>query len=311
LITVTFFLIAGISAYFTLTFFLGSESSTVVPDLSGKHVVTALELLSDLSLNTKIKGMEYSNDIPTHHVISQDPSPGFEIKPGRDVRITLSKGPESVLTPSLKGKLLSQARIVLDENGLSAGNISNVYQDNTTNGIILAQSPASGKTIHREQPVDLLVSLGKRPKDFLMPDLSGLSIDEAIGRLERAELVLGSVNTVTIADRPADKIIDQSPPPGHRVFSDDTVDLTINRQTSDSNKTFAFRSGLRLLRYSTPPGFLNRHIRVRLNSYGLSTDIFDDFVKPGREVWCIVPTERNTTAFLYEDDVLIKSEVIE
>lgn len=311
LLAAAFFVIAGISAYFTLTFFISSESTTVVPDLSGKHVVTTLELLSDLSLNTKIKGMEYSADIPTHHVISQDPPPGFEIKPGRDVRITLSKGPESVLAPSLKGLLLGQARIVLDENGLSTGNVSHVYQDNTTNGTILAQSPASGKTIHRERPINLLVSLGKRPEDFLMPDLSGLSIDEAIGHMERVQLALGSVNTVTIADRPTDKIIDQSPPPGHRVFSNDTVDLTINRKTADRKKTFAIRSGLRLLRHTPAPGFLNRHVRVRLNSYGLSTDIFDDFVKPGREVWCLIPTETNTTAFLYEDDVLIKSEVIE
>lgn len=311
LLAVAFFVVAGISAYFTLTGFISSETSTVVPDLTGKHVVTALELLSDLSLNTKIKGMTYSADIPTHHVISQDPQPGSEIKPGRDVRITLSKGPETVVTPSLKGLPLNQARIVLDENGLVTGNLSHVYQDKATSGIILAQVPASGKTIHREKPVDLLVSLGKRPDDFMMPDLTGLSIDEAIHHLERVRLSLGSVNSVAIADRPIDKIIDQSPAPGHRVFAKDTIDLTINRDTTAGDKPFAFKSGLLLLRHTPSPGFLNRHIRVRLNSYGLSTDIFDAFVKPGREVWCFIPTETNTTAFLYEDDVLIKSEVIE
>jgi serine/threonine-protein kinase len=306
-----FFVVAGISAYFTLTFFISSETNTVVPDLSGKHVVTALELLSDLSLNTKVGGMEYSADIPIHHVITQDPTPGFEIKPGRDVRITLSKGPETVVVPSLKGLTLSQAHIVLDENGLLAGNVAHVYQDRSPDSVILSQIPVSGKTIHREQKVDLLISRGKRPHDFMMPDLSGLSIEEAIKRMERLELALGTVDSVTISSRASDQIIDQSPSAGHRVVAEDIVDLTINRDKIDINRSFALRSGLLLLRHTTDPGFLNRHIRVRLNSYGLSTDLVDTFIKPGSELWCFVPTETNTTAFLYEDDELIKSEVIE
>lgn len=306
-----FFVIAGISAYFTLTTLTGSGSNTIVPDLTGKHVVTALELLSDLSLNTKIKGMEYSAEIPTHYVISQDPQPGSEIKPGRDVKITLSKGTETVVAPSLKGLPLNQARIVLDKNGLSIGNVAHVYQGKASNGIILAQAPASGKTIHREKPVDLLVSLGKRPDDFMMPDLTGLSIDEAVYQLEKAQLELGNVKSVTIPDRPKGKIIDQSPAPGYRVVAKGTVDLIFNRDTTANEKPFTLKSGLLLLRHTTTPGFLNRHIRVHLNSYGMSTDIFDAFVKPGREVWCFIPTKTNTAAFLYEDDVLIKSEVIE
>jgi len=311
LLTGAFFVIASLSAYFTLNFLVSSESNTVVPDLSGKHVVTALELLSDLSLNTKIKGMTYSSEIPTHYVISQDPPPGFEIKPGRDVRIILSKGPESTVVPLLKGLPLNQVRIVLDENGLGAGNVSHGYQNTVSNGVILAQVPASGKTVHREQPVDLLVSLGKRPNGFIMPDLTGLSIDEAIQHLARAQLLLGDVNSVTIADRPFNKIIDQSPAIGHRVYANSNVNLTINHDTAATERTFSFKDGLLLLRHTSAPGFLNRHIRVHLNSYGLSTNIFDAFVKPGNEVWCFIPIRTNTTAFLYEDDVLIKSEVIE
>jgi serine/threonine-protein kinase len=311
MLAVAFFMISGVSAYLALNFFITSEPGTVVPDLSGKHVVAALELLSDLSLNTKVKGMNYSSDIPVHHVISQNPRPGVEIKPGRDVRITLSKGPETVVVPSLRGMTFNQAKIVLDENGLSVNNVARVYHARSSEGVILAQIPFPGKTIHREQAVDLLVSLGKRPDDFIMPDLSGLSIEEAIQRLERAQLSLGSVSSATLPNRPIDKIIDQSPSPGHRVFSENTVNLTINRDKTSGNKPFAFGNGLRLLRHTPAPGFLNRHVRVRLNCYGLSVDLFDTFVNPGRELWCFIPIGTNTAAFLYEDNLLLKSEVIE
>ncbi|MCG2757790.1 MAG: PASTA domain-containing protein, partial [Desulfobacteraceae bacterium] len=69
-----------VSAYLTLTFIIKSENKVVVPDLVGKDVVLILEMLSDLGLNTKIKGSEYSDNVPKNHVIFQEPEPGSEIK---------------------------------------------------------------------------------------------------------------------------------------------------------------------------------------------------------------------------------------
>jgi len=41
-----FLLVAGASAYLTLTFIIKSEDTVIVPDLVGKDVVSALELLT-------------------------------------------------------------------------------------------------------------------------------------------------------------------------------------------------------------------------------------------------------------------------
>jgi len=78
-----FVLIVGASAYLTLALIIKSEDTVVVPDLSGKNVVYVLKLLTDLGLNTKVKGSEYSADIPENNVIFQEPEPGAEIKKGR------------------------------------------------------------------------------------------------------------------------------------------------------------------------------------------------------------------------------------
>ena len=51
---VVFLIIAGASAYLTLTFIIKSEDTVIVPDLVGKDVVTALERLTDLKVR-KIK----------------------------------------------------------------------------------------------------------------------------------------------------------------------------------------------------------------------------------------------------------------
>ena len=61
-------LAAGVSAYFTLTLIIKSEDTVIVPELIGKDVVYALEFLTDLELNTKVKGSEYSENIPKNNV---------------------------------------------------------------------------------------------------------------------------------------------------------------------------------------------------------------------------------------------------
>ena len=110
-----FIVVAGISAYLTLTFLIKSEDKVVVPDFIGKDVVYVLEYLTGLGLNTKVKGSEYSLDVPKNHVIFQQPEPGAEIKKGRDVRIIISKGAKTILMPNLTGLSLLQARIIFEE----------------------------------------------------------------------------------------------------------------------------------------------------------------------------------------------------
>ena len=52
--------VTGISAYLTLVLIVKSEETVVVPDLVGREVVYALEVLSDLELNIRVKDSEYS-----------------------------------------------------------------------------------------------------------------------------------------------------------------------------------------------------------------------------------------------------------
>ena len=99
--------VAGISGYLTLRFIIKGEDTVVVPDLVGRDVIYALNILTDLGLNTKVKGFEYRGDVPKNHVAHQDPAPGNVIKKDRDVRIIISKGPRSLVVPNFVGMNVS------------------------------------------------------------------------------------------------------------------------------------------------------------------------------------------------------------
>lgn len=304
-----FMLVAGISTYVTLTFFIKSTDKVVVPSLTGKHVVPTLEILSDLSLNTKVLRIEYHNEIPRHHVIFQEPEAGIELKKGRDVRIVISKGKMDVLTPNLTGLSVHQARLIIEQNGLCNGRHSTVYSGEYGIDVVMAQSPAAGTITERGQCVDFLISKGTRPRAYMMPDLTGMSLADAIDLLENHHLRIGRMTAENTRSHPPDVIVGQEPLPGHRVEAETPVNMVVNHAGGDEGTVSVGNRDLHLFRYRLENGFLNQHVRLRLNSHGLSVDLFDDFAKPGRELWFFIPKTGNTSFFLYQEDELIKSKV--
>ena len=303
-----FALIVGASAYITLTLIIKSEDTVVVPNLVGKNVVYALELLTDLGLNTKVEGSEYSTDVPKNSVIFQDPEPGTEIKKERDVRIIISKGTKSILMPNLKGLSVQQARIILEENSLCRGEISNTYSSNIKKDEIIDQVPSSGAMITRGECVNLLVSMGIQAKAYKMPALLGLSLDGAIPMIEGIDLIIGEIRSQFHKNKRLNTVVAQEPFSGHRVIQGSVVNLIINRKPGKKGNKFSHPAkGVDLFRYKLKYGFLKKHITVRLNRLGVSIDLFDNFIKPGEEIWLLIPTDNNATVFLYEDGELVKT----
>ena len=305
-----FIFVAGISAYLTLTLIIKSEDTVIVPDLEGKDVVYALEILTELELNTKVKGSEYTGDIPKNHVVFQEPTPGAEIKKGRDVRIILSKGSKTFAMPYLLGLSIQQTDIILEENDMCRGELSRTHHVNIEKDAVIAQVPASGIVVSRKACADLLVSLGPRPKAFKMPNLAGLTLEDALQSIEDLNLKVGELKSAYQDHKPRNTIVEQEPVSGQRVVIGSTVRLLINREAhkEKSGPSIGQASG-NLFSYRLDSGFLNRHIRVSLNTAGFTNDLFDDFVKAGEEIWLLIPTDREATIFVYENDRLIKTQV--
>jgi beta-lactam-binding protein with PASTA domain len=306
----TFILVAGISAYFTLTVLIKSEDTVIVPDLVGKDVVYVLELLSELELNTKVKRSEYVASIPKNYVVFQHPDPGSEIKKGRDVKIILSKGPKRIAMPNLITLSFQQANIILEENGICQGALSRTFDNTVEKDRVIAQLPAPNSMISRGECVDLLVSLGSRSKAYKMPDLAGLALEDALQLVEKMNLTVGEIKSSYQKNKPRNIIIEQDPLSGYRVIAGSPVNLVINRKLrkKEADRRSDQTHGGILFSYRLENGFLKRRIRVKLNSAGFTSDIFDDYVKAGEEIWLLIPRDTDATVFLYEDDRLIKTQ---
>ncbi|NVM21027.1 MAG: PASTA domain-containing protein [Desulfobacterales bacterium] len=298
-----FVFVFGSTAYLALKLIVRSEDVVVVPELVGKDAVYAVEILTDLGLNIKVEGFEYRAGVPKNHVVYQEPKAGAEIKKDRDVRIIVSKGPESVVVPNLVGTDVRQANIIMEENGLTAGAVSKTFRRRIVMSEVISQTPQPGRVVARGDAVDLLISLGRRPVAYKMPYLDGLTPEDAILLLERSHLGLGQIRSVKRDHLPKGVVVEQHPLAGYPVASGSTVNLTVNRAESAR----IFDKGLYLFHHRVSYGFLKKHVRLRINAFGMFYDLYSVFESPGEEIWMLVPKDPETTFFFYQDGELVLS----
>lgn len=120
---------------------------------------------------------DYSPDVPDGEAMNQSPEAGSTVPPNTIVEVTFSQGAEMVTMPNLLNQPLEEARDLLIELGLTIGEIEYVASDQPS-GYIVAQGPEPEALVPLEETVNLSVS---KIIDFtraVVPDFTGMTIDE-------------------------------------------------------------------------------------------------------------------------------------
>ncbi|MDO5724314.1 MAG: Stk1 family PASTA domain-containing Ser/Thr kinase [Flaviflexus sp.] len=200
-----------------LTVSLGIEQIEV-PAVTGQLVEDAKSALEASRFTVDVTD-EYSQDVPLGHVISQTPAAGEVVNHSSLVKLVVSLGREPVAAPSVEGKTAEEARAALEEAGLVV-EASEQYSDTVPAGTVISQS--TSEQFYRGDTVSLTVSKG--PELFEVPDVFGMSTDEATNILDQAGFnvaenrVLGGI---------FDRVRDQDPAAGTMVPRGTTITITI------------------------------------------------------------------------------------
>lgn len=88
-----------------------------VPDVVGEPGSTATATLNDLGFTVAQDTAQYSDTVPLGSVISQTPATGTGFR-GDGVTLVVSKGPELIAVPDVRGKSSGQAKSQLEALGL-------------------------------------------------------------------------------------------------------------------------------------------------------------------------------------------------
>lgn len=143
-----------------LTVSKGAEPG-VVPDLKGKNLAEATEMLHAAKLAVGKVTVLYKEGAAQGAVLSQDIEAGKKVAAGTkvDLVVNISKG-QSVV-PDLKGLTLSDARERLSSMGLMVGSVT-TKEDSAPKGTVIGAEPEFGKVLSEGSVVTLIVSGGKK-----------------------------------------------------------------------------------------------------------------------------------------------------
>lgn len=213
-----------------------SSAEVVVPDVTGKQMTLAKQILEDKKLRVNV-AETYDATVPAGQVVSQTPEAGSKVKEERLVTIYVSKGGEEIEMPDLKGLSKSAAEDKLKKLGLKLGTVSEKYSSEES-GTVLSQDPRAGVKINKGQAVDLVVSKGENEKNkrATVPDVSGASLDAAEASIVSHGFKVGSI-TKRASQQAEGTVISQSPSAGSDLTAGASISLVIAEPEKIQDKT--------------------------------------------------------------------------
>ncbi len=225
-------LVVGMSVggFYLLEYLVKGEMVTV-PNLYGKDESEAIKILAEHGLFFKISDeAQVRTDIEPGLVINMRPSPGQEVKKGREITLILSKGQQEEFVPDFTRRTLSDIRSELRSAGLEIGLKAMVHHPTLPADTIIAQDPITGRRVLQNRNVNLLVSLGPRSQSYVMPNLIGMDLDAVRKRMKNEKFDLRE-DDIRYEQTPNvnqwSRVMNQSPPPGSRMLANDHIRLTV------------------------------------------------------------------------------------
>lgn len=177
--------------------YVHSIGTIKVPNITGLSLKKADDIVKNSKLRVADVREVYNETVPKGYIISQLPFAGSEVREGRRLYITVSRGIEKITVPYVIGKLERVAWIDIMRLGFNIGNIEYVERDDKPDGVVLAQYPHYGVNLPYGATINLIVSQAPPEKDTLgipRSTFEDIPLGSARSYASQFELVLKVIN---------------------------------------------------------------------------------------------------------------------
>ena len=213
----------GVGGWWTL---VGPGSRVVVPSIVGGTFDEAVNVISPLGLTAVVVENRFDEEIPKSKIIESIPAGGGKVDAGGTVKLIVSKGPERYSVPMTTGLTPEAAQAALKKFPLLVGKINEVFNSEIPKGFVISTSPASGASVKRDTPINLLVSKGI--EQVALVSYLGKSGEQALNELTEAGFTVeaGYAFNETV---PELAVISQNPPGGTTADKGSKVTILISK----------------------------------------------------------------------------------
>ena len=226
LVVIALLLIGG--SVWALSRSAATPEAVSVPNVVGLSQADAKSQIEAAGLEWELNPEKVASDtVEKDSVASTDPAGGAQAEKGSTVRVTISSGPDSVTLPdNLVDMSPDEARQAVEALGLKwEVNSSKVASDTVAEGKVAQTNPSPGSKVKAGQTITAYLSSGSDQVE--VPDLVGMSQDQARSALKAVGLELGNVTTVD-SDKDKDRIVSQDPETGSKVKKGTTIAVSIS-----------------------------------------------------------------------------------
>jgi len=219
--------LSGVILYFNLT----KLKEIQIPNLVGKTVQEAQNILKENNIEYKLKEEEYNTEYEAGYIISQDPPyvENRKIKEESAISVVISKGTEKTTMPKVVGMKKDEAISELKTYKLKAEVIDET-SDKIEAGYITKQETEEGTELNAGVTVKIYVSIGNGKEQVVVPPVVGKDEAGAKTALESAKLKVELASDENTA-KANGTVLKQSIEAGSTVEEGTTVIITINRLT--------------------------------------------------------------------------------
>ncbi|MGJ5828715.1 Stk1 family PASTA domain-containing Ser/Thr kinase [Streptomyces ossamyceticus] len=205
--------------------YINSGQFTKVPAVLAQSEAVATKRIQGAGLDVKVE-RAFSDTVKRGEVIRTDPEPGDRIRDNETVTLTISKGPETVALPDLKGYRLDKAKARLKSDGLEPGLVTREFSDEVVRGQVIRTEPGAGTKASSGSAVALVVSRGAPVE---IPDVAGSSVEDATATLEDEGLKVEIASERVNSEFDKGMVAEMSPGAGKQAGTGDTVTLTLSK----------------------------------------------------------------------------------
>ena len=216
-----------------------------VPNIKGITVTEAKAMMESEQLKLVVIDSTYSDKVPFGTIVEQDPTPNSHVKHGRPIYVTINaSGKRKVQMPDLRDISYRQAEATLRGLGLIVDEEYD-YEPSEFRDLVL-DVKADGKSINAGEKlavgtrVRLVVGFGRGTEEVIVPNVVGMTIEDARSLLLQYRLTIGAVlydqEDIEAESEVIKYIYRQTPNAGETVIEGEAVTL---RLSSDIEKAAA------------------------------------------------------------------------
>ncbi|MCL5057342.1 MAG: Stk1 family PASTA domain-containing Ser/Thr kinase [Actinobacteria bacterium] len=297
-------LVAAVGAYGYYMFVNVPEVE--VPSVVNKPLAQAEAILKENRLKSTVKE-QFNSNVQAGYVISQDPGPdGPKVKVNREITLVVSKGSDLQDVPNLVTLDVVNARIELTKAGLQMEEPpAEESSSEVAKGLIISQQPAAYQRAPRDTKVKVVVSKGPEPASRNVPDLRGMTLDQARAKLAELSLQLDEDKIYqTSTQFLSGRIVSQYPGAGEQAVDGTPVKVYVSNGPGPSYRDAE-------IKVTVPNDGVNHVVKITVVDARGTNDAYIKEHSPGERVVETVRYWGRATINVYVDNKLEKGQVVD